>query len=124
MSRILIVDDDEPFRRMLGVTLTKAGYDVAQAGNGREAIHLDFAEPADVVVTDLIMPDREGLETIQEFRRARPTVKIIAMSGGGRALACDFLTIARLLGADRTFAKPFSSHELIGAINELLSQGK
>jgi DNA-binding response OmpR family regulator len=72
------------------------------------------------VITDLVMPDKEGLETIMELRRKHPAVKIIAMSGGGRINARDFLRVAKVLGADRTFTKPFLSQELIAAIDDLL----
>lgn len=120
MSRILIVDDDDSFRTMLRLTLLKRGYDAEETTNGREALALQETNPAELLLTDLIMPDQEGLETIQEFRRRYPAVKIIAMSGGGRINARDYLVIAKMLGAARTFAKPFSNDELVAAIDELL----
>ena len=120
MHRILIVDDDELFRGMLRLTLLKSGYHVDEAADGRQAMRVHESTPADVVITDLVMPEQEGLETIQEFRRKHPGVKIIAMSGGGRIDARDFLKIARHLGAERTFAKPFENAELVAAIEELL----
>ena len=120
MNRILIVDDDELFRGMLRLTLLRSGYEVDEAADGRQAIRLHESTPVDLVITDLIMPEQEGLDTIQQFRRRHPAVKIIAMSGGGRIDARDFLKIARHLGAERTFAKPFENSELVAAIAELL----
>ncbi len=124
MSRILLVDDDEPFRKMLRLTLTKLGYEVVEAANGKEALRLHAALPADLVITDLVMPEREGLETILELRRQQPTLKIIAMSGGGRINARDFLVIAKVFGASRTFTKPFATADLAAAVAELLGEAK
>jgi DNA-binding NtrC family response regulator len=121
MSRILLVDDDEPFRKMLRLTLTKLGYDVSEAADGRAALRLHAATPADVVITDLIMPEREGLEIIMELHRKQPGLKIIAMSGGGRINAKDFLAIAKVFGASRTFTKPFATSALAAAVAELLA---
>src|SRR5689334_3792337 len=98
MSRILLVDDDESFRKMLRLTLAKLGYQVVEAADGREALQRQQTEPAAVMITDLIMPDMEGIETIQEFRSRYPAVKIIAMSGGGRVSATDFLKVAGVFG--------------------------
>ncbi len=122
MIRILIIDDDELLRQMLRLTLRNFGYEVADAANGREGLTRHRAAPADLVLTDLIMPEQEGLETIQAFRRHHPTVKIIAMSGGGRFSAQDVLGAARFLGANRTLEKPFSNEALIGAIKELVPE--
>lgn len=122
MKRILLIDDDELLRRMLRIALRHCGYEVAEAGDGRQGLKLHRSAPADLVVTDLIMPEQEGLETIQEFRRHHPTVKIIAMSGGGRFCARGVLPAAKFLGADRTFEKPFANQDLLAAIRELLAQ--
>jgi DNA-binding response OmpR family regulator len=124
MARILLVDDDEPFRKMLRLTFTKLGYEVVDAANGREALRLHAALPADLVITDLIMPEREGLEIIMELHKRQPALKIIAMSGGGRINARDFLVIAKTFGASRTFTKPFATAELAAAVAELLGQAK
>jgi two-component system, chemotaxis family, chemotaxis protein CheY len=112
MPRILLVDDDEALRKMLRLRLVKLGHEVLEAANGKEALRLCEAVPPDLVVTDLIMPEKEGLETIAQLRRLRPDVKIIAMSGGGRINARDFLKIAKLMGASATLEKPFSHQEL------------
>jgi len=79
-------------------------------------------EPADLVVTDIFMPEMDGIATIMEFRKRYPDVKIISISGGGRQVTGDYLSRAKLLGADRTFSKPFDREELITAIKDLLRQ--
>ena len=121
-SHILLVDDDELFRSMLRITLTKMGFTVLEARNGREALELFEQEPPEVVMTDLVMPETEGLEMIRELRRRDPHVKIIAMSGGGRVGATDYLKIAKALGANRVLAKPFSNEEMYFALTELLGE--
>lgn len=121
MPRILLVDDDDPFRKMLMLTLTKMGHHVMEARNGKEALKLFAHVAPDLVISDLIMPEKEGLETIGELRRKHPGVKIIAMSGGGRVSATDYLKIARALGADHVLAKPFSNDELKAAVAGLVA---
>lgn len=120
MSAILLIDDDDLLRRMLAITLTKMGHQVTEAPNGREALRLFAAEPPDVVLTDMVMPDKEGVEVIGELRRLQPDLKIIAMSGGGRGDAFDYLKIARLMGAASTLQKPFSNEALATAIATVL----
>jgi DNA-binding response OmpR family regulator len=120
MARLLLVDDDAMVRDMLAVTLTAAGHTVVQAENGREGAKLFRAAPTDLVITDLVMPDREGLETISELRAEWPTLPIIAMSGGMRSPV--YLRLATKLGAQRTLAKPFTADALLGAIDELLGR--
>ncbi len=121
MKTILLVDDDEPFAVMIHKTLTLLGYAVIRARNGNEALQLYSPQTVDLVLTDLIMPDKEGLELITELRRAHPTVKIIAMSGGGRNTPEEYLPIARLFGAMTTLAKPFHQDELAKALREGLA---
>src|SRR5689334_4388788 len=116
MSRILLVDDDAPLRYILRVTLAKMGHHVVEARNGKEALQLCQAEPPDIVLTDIVMPEKEGIETIGALRRFHPEVKIIAMSGGGRVSSSDYLKIARHMGATITLAKPFSNEAIAGAI--------
>lgn len=124
MARILLIDDDESFRKMLRLTLVKMGHDVVEAAHGKAGAKLFREKPADLVMTDLVMPEQEGLETIQEFRRAYPAVKLVAMSGGSRNLnAKDMLVIAKLFGAERTLTKPFSNQQLGEALTALLPQG-
>jgi CheY-like chemotaxis protein len=117
MKRILIIDDDEQMRALLSDILEHAGYGVTEASNGKEGLERFQADPADLVITDLIMPEKEGVETILELRRQRPEARIIAISGGGRGGACDYLSIAARLGVRRTVAKPFTRHEILEAVS-------
>jgi DNA-binding response OmpR family regulator len=112
MSQILIVDDDESFRKMLRLTLEKLGHKVVEAKNGREGMKLYAQTPADLVMMDLIMPDQEGLQTIREMRHAHPKQKIVAMSGGGRLNTPNYLKIASMMGVDGVLTKPFAPEEL------------
>jgi len=117
---ILLVDDDEHFRTMLCEALTGEGYQVLEASEGEQAINLYAERPTDIVITDLIMPGKEGLEMIGEIRRLHAGVKIIAISGGGRVNSQDYLKIAKALGAQRVLAKPFSHCEILEAISQVL----
>jgi len=83
MARILLIDDDAPVRRTLRKMLERQGYEVEEAPDGKAGLTLYQENPADLIITDLIMPEMEGIETIMELRRRFPDVKIIAMSGGG-----------------------------------------
>ena len=123
MPRILLVDDDEPLRTLLRLVLVHMGYEVVEASNGKEAVKLLQPAPPDLVLTDIVMPEQEGLETITVVRRLHPAMKIIAMSGCGRIKAIDYLKIAKMMGADRVLAKPFSNAELTLALDELLGAG-
>src|SRR6266446_2725331 len=105
MRRILLVDDDEDFRKMLHKVLERAGYEVYAACNGKFVLDMYRQTPCDLILTDLIMPEKEGLETITELRRFNPRIKIIAMSGGGQFGSQCYLDAARTLGAKRTIAK-------------------
>jgi CheY-like chemotaxis protein len=120
MARILLVDDDEALRKVLARTLILWGHEVLEASNGLDALAAQELEPVDLMVTDLIMPRKEGIETIKECRRKHPTTKIIAMSGGGRSGAADYLRMAKALGADGALSKPFSNQMMADAINQLL----
>lgn len=120
MTSILLVDDDVAFRKMLQLVLKRAGYAVQEAGNGRDALALYETEPCDLIITDLVMPEMEGIEAIMQFRRFDPEAKIIAMSGGGRLKPSVSLAAAHKLGAVRTLAKPFSHRELLDAVAEIL----
>ena len=122
MRRILLVDDDAALRKLLCLNLTKMGHSVAEATNGKEALTTQESDPAELIITDLIMPEKEGLETIKELRKKYPATKIIAMSGGGRVSAADYLKIAKMLGADKVMTKPFSFQELADAVAEVLPE--
>src|SRR3954466_16310145 len=112
MARILIVDDDDDFREMLRMAATALGHDVSAARDGNEALRLCACESPDLVLTDLVMPEREGLKMIQVLRRDWPQLKIIAMSSGARMNARDLLKVAKLMGAREVLTKPFSIQEL------------
>ena len=116
MARILIIDDDVQVLDMLGQTFEQEGYEVIIAANGKEGIRLYREDPADLIITDLIMPEKEGIETIRELKRDFPDVKIIAISGGGRLDPEGYLHTAKMLGANRTFTKPVKREELLKAV--------
>jgi len=118
MARILAVDDEDSLRRLLTAVLERAGHEVTTASDGFEAVRLVDAEPFDLVVTDLIMPGMEGIQTIQQLRRLAPELKIIAISGGGRGSAGDYLDLAKQLGATTTLTKPFTPEALLAAVTE------
>jgi CheY-like chemotaxis protein len=120
MKRILIIDDEEDIRVMLQHMLGREGYQTVTASEGREGLKQQRQAPADLIITDLMMPGQEGLETIMEIRRLYPNTKIIAMSGGGQGGVLDFLPIAVQLGAARAMAKPFTHDELMSAVKEVL----
>lgn len=116
MPRILLVDDDDSLRKMLRITLVKMGYEVFEAQSGEDAMS-QFREVApDVLITDLIMPGKEGLEVIADLRRERPAVKIVAISGAGSIVTRNYLKLARTYGADAVLAKPFSNEELTAVL--------
>jgi CheY-like chemotaxis protein len=121
MVHILVIEDDDSVRGALSQTLERLGYAVASASNGREGLQRALEHTPDLVITDLIMPDTEGLETIIELRRRSPQVKIIAISGGGRLSNENYLSVARKFGAHGTLAKPFSREELKAAISAALT---
>jgi len=120
MARILIIDDDPQILNMLGKTLERKGYEVVKASDGNEGIKINRETPVDLVITDIIMPDKEGIETIFELRRDFPYIKVIAISGGGQIEPEDYLYIAKKIGAHRTFTKPIPREELLKAVRELL----
>lgn len=120
MAEILVIEDDELLRQILVRRLAANRYVVREAGNGHEGLRLMRERPACLVITDIVMPDMEGIETIRHLRRDYPSTKIVAISGGGIGDAQDYLKIARELGAQRTFSKPFLPGELLSAVEELL----
>ena len=120
MALILIIDDDNQFRAMLREMLERTGYKVVEASNGKEGIKLYREKATDLIITDLIMPEKEGIETIMELRRDFPDVKIIAISGGGRLDPEQYLSMAKGFGARYTFVKPVEREELLQAVEELL----
>lgn len=120
MAKILVVDDDAQVRQLLRRLLTRSGYDVSEAGDGAAAQRIVETEPIDLLITDIIMPEKEGIELITTMRKSKPSLPIIAISGGGQADSEQYLEIARLLGAKRVLGKPFDVDELLVAVAELL----
>ena len=121
-STILLIDDEIELRATVSRLLQRAGYEVVTAANGAEALATARFVRADLVITDIIMPEKEGLETIAELRREFPELPVIAVSGGGVVDPGSYLTIAQRLGADRALAKPFGFQELLSTVRELLDK--
>jgi len=122
--KILVIDDDDQMRKLLRQVMEWANYEVIEASNGREGMQQCRKQTPDLVITDLIMPEQEGLETIALFKKDYPQLKIIAISGGGRIGPEAYLPAAQELGADKVFSKPFDVRELAEAVKELLSHEK
>jgi len=120
MQRILVIDDEPDVRDFLITALSRAGYDVRGAANGREGVHACRREMVELVITDLVMPEKEGLETIIELRREHPELKVIAISGGARGSSRNYLKAAQLCGAHRVFNKPISPVDLLHAVQEAI----
>jgi len=121
MPGILIVEDDKELREMLKIALIRHKYTVLEAADGKEAITHFKPSITDLVITDLIMPDEDGLKVIMRLREIKPSLRVIAISGGGKAGPGSYLNLAKALGADAVFSKPFSVNELIAKIEMLLS---
>ncbi len=121
MSSILVVDDDTQVLDVMSEMLRLEGHQVSVAENGRQAVDRMRDDHFDLVITDLIMPEKEGLETIADIRKLQTDLPIIAISGGGRVGPTDYLETARFIGADATLAKPFGRQELISTVTHLLA---
>lgn len=121
MARILVVDDEAIIRRMMRTALEQAGHEVVEAQNGEEAIRLQHASPAELVITDMLMPEADGVEVIMELRRQSPELKIIAMSGGGHFGQTETLDVAMPLGAMSTLRKPFRLDVLVETVERALA---
>jgi CheY-like chemotaxis protein len=121
-KRILVIDDEEAVRLIVREMLILEGYEVEIAANGKVGLQLFRSDPTDLIITDIFMPEMEGLETIRELHREYPGVKIIAMSGGGESGMLSFLSYAKRFGALRTLRKPFSREELLANVQELLAE--
>lgn len=122
MTKILLVDDDDAFAEMAHKALTICGYAVVRARNGKEALQLYDPQTVSLVLTDLIMPEMDGMELIVKLEQLDPAVRVIAMSGGGRGNPEAYLPLAERLGAVKTLAKPFSLETLRQAVRECLDE--
>lgn len=124
MAKILVFDDEPSILLMFKKMLEKEGHHVEVALNGKDGMRLFEKDKPDLLITDIIMPEKEGLETIFELRRQYPALKIIAISGGGRIGPDGYLPGAKLLGADAVFAKPIVPKEFLKTISDLLGEEK
>lgn len=124
MAKILVFDDEPSILLMIKKMLEKAGHEVDIALNGREGMVLFEKNKPDLLITDIIMPEKEGLETIIELRKKYPDLKIIAISGGGRIGPDGYLPGAKLLGANAVFTKPLMQKEFMQAVADLLAGNK
>ena len=118
-KRILLVDDDADLRAMLRAALQLAGYSVEVARNGRAALATQRHSPADILITDIFMPESDGFETIDGFRRNFPSTKIIAISGGAPVMKTNYLDAAGLIGVDASLQKPFEMDELLNLLRRM-----
>jgi len=118
MARILVIEDDEAYRLLLAKVLIEAGYDVVEAADGNEGLKAAWSKSPNLVITDLVMPGKEGIETITELRRSLPSTSVIAMSGAGHA--STYLQLASKLGAHYALAKPFPRDALLAAVDKVL----
>lgn len=121
MQSILVIDDDKLMCMALARILVSAGYTVTQAFDGDEGLQLYRTHGFDLVITDLIMPDKEGIQIIRELRKENSNIRIIAMSAGGRGGATDYLKWARLMGAKQCLSKPIKREDLLNAVSTVLA---
>lgn len=119
-AQILLVDDEDMVRVQIRSSLELEGHEAREASNGREAIEMLDGYKPDLMITDILMPEKEGIETIMEVRQKYADIKIIAISGGVRTESMDFLKIAKRLGADLALPKPFGRQQLLTLVNQLL----
>ncbi len=120
MPRILVVDDDQAVRVLLRKILEPLGYNVMEAENGRLAMEIQRRMPCDLLITDLLMPEKDGIELICEFKQLFPDTHIIAISGGGIAGPESYLVVANVLGAEKVYTKPVSKNNLLSGVEDLL----
>ena len=120
--RLLVIDDDNLVRAALTDMLQTAGFEVITAANGRLGLELLNTTPVDAIITDILMPEQEGLETIREARQRFPDIRILAISGGGTGGGeTQLLRFAESFGADQTLPKPFTGSQLVAAVRALLA---
>jgi DNA-binding response OmpR family regulator len=120
-ANILIIEDDEHLRKILRIMLEKEGVNVSEAGDGKEGLIRFNEDTFDLVITDIIMPEKEGIETIFELKKINPDIKIIAISGGGKISAEEYLGMASNFGVNKVLSKPFKRDEFIASVSEVIS---
>ncbi len=121
MPRVLVIDDEIQVRKLTRQMLELEGHSVLEASDGDSGIEIVDANEIDLIITDIIMPGKEGIETILELKQKNPNIGIIAISGGGRIGPDGYLDLARRFGASQTFSKPFDRQELVQAVKDLLA---
>jgi CheY-like chemotaxis protein len=124
MGRVLVIDDEPQIRSMLRMMLERAGHEVEEAPDGIEGIRIYRNNPVDLIISDLIMPNKDGIGMIIELKKEFPDVKIIAMSGGGLNKPEGYLEGAKKLGAQRTLTKPIDRDELLRTVSDILKETK
>lgn len=122
MTTILVIDDEPLVRKMVRGILESAQFGVIEATSGVSGVQMFREQQPDLVITDMLMPDKEGVQTVREIRDINPQARIIAMSGGGRAARTDFLPIAMKFGAVESLKKPFRRDDLLGAVRRVLAK--
>lgn len=123
MAHILVVEDDDSMRHAIAQAVSVMGHRPSQARDGRECLAVHQADPCDVVVTDIVMPEKDGLGLIYDLRKQTPSVRIVAISGGGLVPAREYLRIAKGMGAAAVLEKPFVARQLTTIIADLLKDG-
>ncbi len=122
MAKILIIDDDNDFRSMLGELLRRSAYTVVESMDGHEGLKMNKREQPDLIITDIVMPNQDGIGTIMSLHKEYPETKIIAISGGGLGGPFLYLHMAKELGANQVFTKPIDNKEFLKAVNILLNE--
>jgi DNA-binding response OmpR family regulator len=121
MAHILVIDDEQAITSALRQILERTGHQVSVAANGKVGMDLYAAYPVDLIITDILMPEKDGVEIVMQLRKRSSTVKILAMSGGGRHGLTDLLHVAKKLGADGIIYKPFTTQQILEEVHRLLT---
>lgn len=121
MAKILVIEDEDLVLEAMRIMLEEGGHCVTSAANGQEGMNALKAARFDVIVTDIVMPEVDGLELLTEVKKLYPDTKIVAVSGGGRISPSDYLQTAKVLGADCILSKPFAMSDLVNSVNEVLA---
>ena len=124
VANILVIDDEAPMRRFVALALEKQGHAVAEAADGAEALKIMAERPVDLVITDLLMPEMDGVDVLSSIRKGGHTMPVIAMSGGGKVDSKSYLEVARALGAFATIAKPFELEHLLATVRDAIASRK